>query len=240
MGRGGFLGVSTFFTLSGFLITSLLLAERDATGRIALRPLLGAAGPGGSCPPRSSPSPGRRASALTAADADAAAAASAGDVVAALALRRQLALHLRRASPTPTCSARPRRCSTSGRWRSRSSSTCSCPRLVLALGCVGPEARLAASAAVLGRVAAVLAVASTATLLSAVPARRRRHLGLLRHPHPGRRDPRPGSSSPASSTRTSDWTAASPGSVAAASAPRCSSPGGSRPTRSDARSTPGV
>src|SRR5690606_13519914 len=35
--RGGFLGVSTFFTLSGYLITSLLLAERAATGRIDLR-----------------------------------------------------------------------------------------------------------------------------------------------------------------------------------------------------------
>ena len=35
--RGGYLGVSTFFTLSGFLITSLLLNEHRRAGRIDLR-----------------------------------------------------------------------------------------------------------------------------------------------------------------------------------------------------------
>jgi peptidoglycan/LPS O-acetylase OafA/YrhL len=35
--KGGFLGVSTFFTLSGFLITSLLLSERNTSGTIDLR-----------------------------------------------------------------------------------------------------------------------------------------------------------------------------------------------------------
>lgn len=35
--RGGYLGVSVFFTLSGFLITSLLVAEHDRSGTISLR-----------------------------------------------------------------------------------------------------------------------------------------------------------------------------------------------------------
>jgi peptidoglycan/LPS O-acetylase OafA/YrhL len=35
--RGGFVGVSVFFTLSGFLVTALLVDEHERTGRIGLR-----------------------------------------------------------------------------------------------------------------------------------------------------------------------------------------------------------
>lgn len=38
---GGFLGVSVFFTISGYLITSLLLAEHVATGTVSLRQFYG-------------------------------------------------------------------------------------------------------------------------------------------------------------------------------------------------------
>ena len=39
--RGGFLGVSAFFTLSGFLITSLLVSEHRRSRGIGLTPVLG-------------------------------------------------------------------------------------------------------------------------------------------------------------------------------------------------------
>jgi peptidoglycan/LPS O-acetylase OafA/YrhL len=38
---GGYIGVSVFFTLSGYLITSLLLAESDATGTVRVAAFLG-------------------------------------------------------------------------------------------------------------------------------------------------------------------------------------------------------
>ena len=34
--HGGFFGVEVFFVVSGFLITSLLIEERDASGRVSL------------------------------------------------------------------------------------------------------------------------------------------------------------------------------------------------------------
>ena len=78
---GGFLGVDVFFTLSGFLITWLLLAELDAHAAAALRPLLPP--PGEAAAAGAVPGPARhgRCSPIIARDAT---EQFAGDVLAAL------------------------------------------------------------------------------------------------------------------------------------------------------------
>ena len=122
---GGFLGVSIFFTLSGFLITSLLLAERDRTGRHRARALLEPAGP---------PDPPRRARRARR-DRDlrpdrrrrAPGGAPSRPTGSARWPRSRTGASCSATSRTRRCSPRRRRCSTSGRSRSRSSST-SCSR----------------------------------------------------------------------------------------------------------------
>ena len=55
--KGGFLGVSTFFTLSGFLITNLLVREFDTAQHASPSAGSGPAASAASCPPPSWPSP---------------------------------------------------------------------------------------------------------------------------------------------------------------------------------------
>jgi len=121
---GGFLGVEAFFVLSGFLITSLLIAEWRGSATIALRAFWA-----------------RRARRLLPAlfcmvavvglyEALASSGSSLPDLRGDESRPSSTTATGTRSRPSPTTSPRPARCrrsSTHGRWRSRSSST-SCGR----------------------------------------------------------------------------------------------------------------
>ncbi|MEZ5208291.1 MAG: acyltransferase [Acidimicrobiales bacterium] len=108
--EGGYLGVSTFFTLSGFLITSLLLTEHRSTGAIdrkafwsrRFRRLMPTALAGMVI---------TTVYGATVATSDQR-ANLAGDTTRGVDVHRQLALHPRGAA-TASCSRRRHRCSTS-------------------------------------------------------------------------------------------------------------------------------
>ena len=122
---GGYLGVSVFFTLSGFLITTLLVSEAESTGRVSAGAFYA-----------------RRARRLLPAsvlcvalivvlaavtDLFAGVADLRAHVVGLVVAGRELGVPVRRRLvPTVVPAGRrapPRRSSTTGRWRSRSSST---------------------------------------------------------------------------------------------------------------------
>ena len=191
--KGGFLGVSTFFTLSGFLITSLLLVENHQNGRISLRRFWSARARRLAPRRARGPAPGHRVRAVRG--------------------------HARPRSPgsAATCC----RCSASaptGGWlcpAGTTAPTCRpsspvqhvwslaveeqfylCLPLLVVLAAARssrPQRRLA-----LVRRRARPGLHHGARAVG--PGRRQHHVGLLRHPHPGRRAARRRASSPAPST----------------------------------------
>ena len=179
--KGGFLGVSTFFTLSGFLITTAAGpgVSRQRPGRPA--PRSGAGASAASCRPRCSASPASscsgRSSPRRPAGRPAAATCSPPWPTWPTGASSSPA------SPTPTCSPPRRRCCTSGRWPSRSSSTWCSP--CWWPGCWrwsrGSRRVLARRPGGAGRAGSLLLMIGCSTRRATTRPR------LLRHRHPGRR-----------------------------------------------------
>ena len=122
---GGYLGVSVFFTLSGFLITTLLIAEHDRTGTYRPPAVLRPAGPAAAAGQRRVPGGDRRHGRGSPTGSTASAAAP-RRARGALQVANWVYLAGERSVPGSADAQRraaPRRSSTTGRWRSRSSST---------------------------------------------------------------------------------------------------------------------